>query len=65
MSVLRTVSSRTERKWKCSEAPFMGSGVVRVLQAAQLHLRLQEAVLLSGHVLPQVGPATKKSRTRP
>ena len=32
--------ARTERKWKCSEAPFM------VLQAAQLHLQLQEAVLL-------------------
>ena len=35
-------------------------GVVRVLQAAQLHLRLQEAVLLpgradGGHVLPRVG----------
>ena len=33
---------------------------MRVLQAAQLHLRLQEAVLLSGcadggHVLPRVG----------
>ena len=35
-------------------------GVVRVLQAAQLHLRLQEAVFLPGrsderHVLPRVG----------
>ena len=35
-------------------------GVVRVLQAAQLHLRFQEAVLLpgradGGHVLPRVG----------
>ena len=35
-------------------------GVVRVLQAAQLHLRLQEAVLLpgradGGHVLPRLG----------
>ena len=35
-------------------------GVVWVLQAAQLHLRLQEAVLLprradGGHVLPRVG----------
>ena len=35
-------------------------GVVRVLQAAQLHLRLQETVLLprradGGHVLPRVG----------
>ena len=35
-------------------------GVVRVLQAAQLHLRIQEAVLLpgradGGHVLPRVG----------
>ena len=27
--------AKTERKWKCSEAPH---GVVRVLQAAQLHL---------------------------
>ena len=35
-------------------------GVVKVLQAAQLHLRFQEAVLLprradGGHVLPRVG----------
>ena len=36
--------ARTKRKWKCSEAPFIG--VARVLQAAQLHLQLQEAVLL-------------------
>ena len=51
-------------------------GVVRVLQAAQLHLRLQEAVLLpgradGGHVLPRVSGSwsprrcPKRSRTRP
>ena len=41
-------------EWKCSEALH---GVVRVLQAAQLHLRLQEAVLPAdgGHVLCRVG----------
>ena len=47
-------------------------GVVRVLQAAQLHLRLQEAVLRTdgGHVLPPSGSwsprrCPKKSQTRP
>ena len=47
-------------------------GVVRVLQAAQLHLRLQEAVLLpgradGGHVLPRVGqqvPASLSQKFR-
>ena len=52
------VSTREDRE----EVELQGSlhGVVRVLQAAQLHLRLQEAVLLPGradgrHVLPRVG----------
>ena len=34
-------------------------GVVRVLQAAQLHLRLQEAVLLSGRATSCSGLASK------